>query len=222
MNTKPQLKLVTPASSPKNNAWIPLFPLNAVLFPNGILPLKVFETRYIDMVKECMKQETPFGVVLIKSGQEVGAPAEPEDVGCMAHIVQWDMEGLGILMLRTQGGERFRILATRVSADNRLEGRIEMFSEDDTSSITDVHMSCAKALKLVTDDINAKGRAEHGHAFESPFALPLQFDNAGWVANRWCEILPIPLKARQKLLELDSAQSRLAIVHQYLLQHRII
>ncbi|MGZ3241958.1 MAG: LON peptidase substrate-binding domain-containing protein, partial [Burkholderiaceae bacterium] len=68
MNTKPQLTLVTPASSPKNNAWVPLFPLNAVLFPNGILPLKVFETRYIDMIKECMKQETPFGVVLIKSG----------------------------------------------------------------------------------------------------------------------------------------------------------
>jgi Lon protease-like protein len=184
--------------------------------------LKVFETRYIDMIRECMKQETPFGVVLIKSGLEVGAPAEPEDVGCMAHIVHWDMEGLGILMLRTQGGERFRILATRVASNNRLEARIELFGEVGTDTITNTHMSCAKALKMVTDDINAKGKAQHGDAFESPFALPMQFDNASWVANRWCEILPIPLKARQKLLELDNAQSRLTIVHQYLQQHSII
>lgn len=219
MDNKSEITLATPSA--QKNGWIPLFPLNAVLFPNGILPLKVFETRYIDMIKECMKQEMPFGIVLIKSGQEVGAPAEPEDVGCMAHIVQWDMD-LGILMVRTQGGERFRILATRVSSDNRLEARIEMFAEDETSTITDAHMTCAKALKTVTDDINAKGKAEHGDSFTSPFALPLQFDNAGWVANRWCEILPIPLKARQKLLELNSAQSRLEIVHQYLQQHRII
>jgi hypothetical protein len=220
MDNKSQITLATP-STQKTNGWIPLFPLNAVLFPNGILPLKVFETRYIDMIKECMKQEMPFGVVLIKSGQEVGAPAEPEDVGCMAHIIQWDMD-LGILMLRTQGGERFRILATRVSTDNRLEARIEMFAEDESSTISDAHVNCAKALKMVTDDIHAKGRAELGDAFESPFASPLQFDNAGWVANRWCEILPIPLKARQKLLELDNAQTRLEIVHQYLQQHRII
>lgn len=222
MNNKPQLTLVTPAATQNDKAWVPLFPLNTVLFPNGILPLKVFETRYIDMVKECMKHDAPFGVVMIKSGQEVGAPAIPEMVGCMAHIEHWDMEGLGILMLRTRGGERFRILATRVSADNRLEARIEMFAADEASAVTDVHLSCAKALKLVTDDINAKGKAEQGSAFESPFASPLQFDNAGWVANRWCEILPIPLRARQKLLELDSAQSRLTIVHQYLQQHQII
>lgn len=204
------------------NAWLPLFPLNTVLFPGGVLPLKVFETRYVDMVRQCMKDESPFGVVRIKSGQEVGLAAEPESVGCVANITQWDMQDLGVLLLRTQGGERFRIIETRVLGDQRLEARVEMISADAAFAVSDMHLSCAKALKIVIDDINAKGRAEQGESFISPFAHPAHLDNAAWVANRWCEILPIPLKARQKLLELENAQSRLAIVHQYLQQHKIL
>ena len=76
-------------------AWLPLFPLDTVLFPGGVLPLKVFEARYIDMVRDCMKRDAPFGVVRIKSGKEVGAAAEPDRVGCIAHIVEWDMADLG-------------------------------------------------------------------------------------------------------------------------------
>lgn len=204
------------------NVWIPLFPLNTVLFPGGVLPLKVFETRYVDMVRQCMKSDTPFGVVRIKSGQEVGSAAEPDSVGCLANIMQWDMQDLGVLLLRTQGGERFRIIETRVLDDQRLEARIEMIAADVAVAVSDMHVSCAKALKFVIDDINVKGRAEQGETFVSPFAHPAQLDNTAWVANRWCEILPIPLKARQKLLELENAQSRLAIVHQYLQQHKIL
>lgn len=202
--------------------WLPLFPLNTVLFPSGILPLRVFEARYVDMVRECMKRETPFGIVLIKSGQETGAAAEPETVGCIATITQWDMVNLGVLLLRTIGGERFRIIETRELADHRLEARVEMLASDEVTTISDVHLSCARALKIVIDDINSKGQADQGMAFESPFSMPNQLDDAAWVANRWCEILPIPLKARQKLLELDDSQSRLAVVHQYLQQHRIV
>jgi hypothetical protein len=83
-------------------------------------------------------------------------------------------------------------------------------------------VQCAKTLKIVIDEINAKTRAEQGPEFASPFAQPLKLDDAGWVANRWCEILPIPLKARQKLMELDDAQSRLSVVYQYLQQHKIL
>jgi uncharacterized protein len=206
----------------QNDAWLPLFPLKTVLFPDGILPLKVFETRYMDMVRDCMKRNSPFGVVLIKAGQEVGAAAQPETVGCLARIVDWDMQTLGVMMLRTQGGERFRILETRVLADQRLEARIKMIAADHAIPISDMHVLCAKTLKIVIDDIAARGQLEQGDAFISPFSQPMQLENAGWVANRWCEILPIPLKARQKLLELDDVQSRLSIVHQYLLQHKIV
>jgi uncharacterized protein len=203
-----------------NTTWVPLFPLNAVLFPGGVLPLKVFETRYIDMMRECMRRDMPFGIVLIKSGQEVGQAAEPEAVGCLAHIVQWDMQGLGVMLLRMQGGERFRIRETRILQDNRLEAKVDMLASDIVMPITAVHVSCAKALKVVIDDIMARGPAEP--AFDSPFALPMHYDETGWVANRWCEILPIPLKARQKLLELENAQDRLTIIHQYLQQHHIL
>lgn len=215
----PHLTLIHPPA----DDWLPLFPLQTVLFPGGVLPLKVFETRYIDMVRDCMKRETPFGVVLIKAGQEVGAAAEPEPVGCLAHITGWDMDQPGVLLLKTRGGERFRILETRKQANERLEAHIEMIEADaPTQSVSDAHVSCAKALKTVVETIEARGRAEQGDDFVSPFALPLQFDQSGWVANRWCEILPIPLKARQKLLELEDAPSRLAIVHQYLQQHKIL
>jgi Lon protease-like protein len=207
---------------PENEYWLPLFPLNTVLFPGGILPLKVFETRYIDMVRDCMKRETPFGVVLIKSGQEIGEAAEPEDVGCMAHITDWDAPQLGVLLLRTEGGTRFRILETRVHKDQHLEGRVQIIGHGGPGILAKEHEGCANTLKLVIHDINTKGRAEIGAEFESPFTESLHLDDAGWVANRWCEILPIPLKARQKLLEVDDAQTRLTIIQQYLQQHEII
>jgi Lon protease-like protein len=212
---------VTP-TMPQDTTWLPLFPLNTVLFSGGILPLRVFEARYIDMVRECMKREAPFGVVLIKSGKEVGAIAEPEDVGCLAQIVQWDMADLGVLLLRTQGGERFRIIETRALPDQRLEARVEMIAPDAAVPVSDAHVRCATALKMVIDDINDKVQKEEVNDFDNPFSHPIKLDDAGWVANRWCEILPIPLKARQKLFELTDAQSRLNIIHQYLQQHNII
>lgn len=207
---------------PENKNWLPLFPLHAVLFPAGILPLKIFETRYIDMVRDCMKRETPFGVVLIKSGQEVGAIAEPESIGCLAHIENWDAPQLGVLLLRTRGGRRFRILETRACHDRHLEAQVEMLAQIAASPVAPQHQACAATLKLVIDDVHAKNQMKPEADFEDPFPSVLQLDDAGWVADRWSEILPIPLKARQKLLELDDPQSRLTIIHQYLLQHQII
>ena len=117
---------------------------------------------------------------------------------------------------------RFRILETRVHQDQHLEGRIEMLGHDSPSVLTKQHASCADTLKLLIQDINVKGRAEQGADFESPFTETLHLNDAGWVANRWSEILPIPMKARQKLLELDDPQTRLTIIQQYLQQHQII
>jgi Lon protease-like protein len=203
-------------------SWLPLFPLNTVLFPGGLLPLKVFETRYIDMVRECMKHDEPFGVVLIKSGREVGTAAQPETVGCLAHILHVDMPTLGVMMLRTRGGQRFRIRETRVRSDQRLEALIDLIDDDRDSPIDQAYLNCSMALKRVIDDVESHGAAMEGDAFDSPFSHPPQLDSTVWVANRWGEILPIPLKARQKLLELEDAGSRLSLVHQYLVQHNIL
>ena len=200
--------------------WLPLFPLQTVLFPDGVLPLRIFETRYIDMVRECMRLEKPFGVVAIREGSETGGAAEPEAVGCIAHIVEWDMEAGGLLMIRTHGGARFRIAATRVLADNRLEAQVEHLAADRVLPPSVAHVECAKTLKLITDDFAQRESKDKEFAF--PFAKPLRFDDAGWVANRWCEILPIPLKARQKLLELDDPESRLSVIYSYLQQQKIL
>jgi Lon protease-like protein len=202
--------------------WLPLFPLNTVLFPGGVLPLRVFEARYVDMVRQCMKEDAPFGVVRILSGQEVGVAAEPDAVGCLARIVQWDMQDLGVLLLQTEGGARFRIRQTRILADQRLEARVDMIADDPAVPVSAAHVDCARALKVVIDDVDRKGHEDRGSEFVSPFTHPPRFDDAAWVANRWCEILPIPLDARQKLLELEGADKRLTIVHQFLQQHRIV
>lgn len=202
--------------------WLPLFPLNTVLFPDGILPLRVFEARYTDMVRDCMKDNKPFGVVLIRSGSEVGIAAEPEDVGCLAHIVDWDMQDLGVLLLRTVGGRRFRIIELRTLPDQRIEARIELIADDEHVAVDQRLRACAASLQRIIDSINAKGEAEQGADFVSPFARPARLDDAGWVANRWSEILPIPMKARQKLLELEDASARLAVIHEFLDEHRLL
>lgn len=211
-----------PPTMSADSHWISLFPLNTVLFPDGVLPLRVFETRYIDMVRDCMKSEQPFGIVRILAGSEVGRAAEPDDVGCIANIAEWDMPEMGVLMLRTVGGQRFRILEKRVLPDQRLQALVSMIDEDPATPVSAPHASCAAALKFIIDEVNQKGHAEQGAGFISPFSDPARLDDAGWVANRWCEILPVPLPAKQKLLELEDAQGRLTIVHQYLQQHKIV
>jgi Lon protease-like protein len=195
-----------------DHAWLPLFPLETVLFPGGVLPLKIFEARYIDMVRDCMKRDAPFGVVRIKSGKEVGAAAEPDRVGCLAHIVEWDMHELGLLMLQTSGSQRFRILETRVLADQRIEALTEPIPDDAEVAASVELVACARALKTVIEDITEAA----GDSGFKPFPTELRFDSACWVANRWCEILPISLAAKQKLMALPDAQVRLELVHDFL------
>ena len=93
---------------------IPLFPLNTVLFPGGLQPLKIFEQRYLDMAAACLKNNSPFGICLIDKGGEVGQAATPHAVGTLANIANWEMEQLGILMITAQGGRRFRIIDSHV------------------------------------------------------------------------------------------------------------
>ncbi len=205
--------------------WIGLFPLKTLLFPEGMLPLRVFETRYVDMVRECMKANKPFGIVGIQSGNEVGKAALPYSVGTLANITHWDMPEFGVLMIQTHGGERFRILETRVLPDQRLEGRIEIIGPDlpvGQSDVSEILAVCAKVLGKVIDDIVSQADNDNVEYFISPFAEPFNMDDAGWVANRWCEILPIPLEEKQQLLEMRDAHARLIHVEAYLRKNRVI
>lgn len=208
---------------------VALFPLNTVLFPGGVLPLRIFEARYMDMVRECMRREEPFGVSLIVSGSDTGPAARTESVGCMAHIAAWDMEQLGLLHLRTIGGQRFRVLRTQVQADQLQRVDIELLPPDEDAPVEPDHQACAALLTRVLDDVRAQhaerrrtGQAEGDVMGQLPFAEPFQLDSSVWVGNRLCEILPVPMKAKQKLMELDDAHTRLEIITQYLKQHAVL
>lgn len=190
---------------------IPLFPLNAVLFPGGLLPLRVFEARYMDMARDCLKHEQPFGVCLIKSGKEVGAPAVPEDVGCLAHIKQWDMEQLGLLQLKAIGGLRFRIRSRGVGPQGLVRAQVDVLGIEPAAALPEKFAPCANLLKLVVADKSA-----------AVFAEPHRFDDASWVGYRLSEILPIPVTAKQKLLELDDALVRLEILQRFLEQRGLL
>ena len=205
---------------------LPLFPLSTVLFPGGVLPLRVFEARYMDMVRQCMKTAAPFGVVLITKGGEVGAPAATEAVGTVARIVAWDMPQLGLLHLRAIGGERFRIEQAEVQPDGLQVARVQPIAPDDDPPLDEQYRPCADLLQRVIDDLGRQRAEDDGEPQDPvnsiPFEAPYRFDSSVWVGNRLCEFLPIPLRARQKLMELQDAASRLRLVQRFLLQHGVL
>lgn len=205
---------------------LPLFPLNTVLFPGGVLPLRVFEARYMDMVRQCMKTAAPFGVVLITKGGEVGTPAATESVGTLARIAAWDMPQLGLLHLRAIGGDRFRIEHTEVQPDGLQVARVEPIAPDDDLPLEEQYRPCADLLQRVIVDVGSQ-RTEGGSDSQDPinsvpFESPYRFDSSVWVGNRLCEFMPIPLRAKQKLMELQDATSRLQLVQRFLLQHGVL
>jgi Lon protease-like protein len=187
--------------------------------------LRVFETRYVDMIRACMKNESPFGVVAIRAGAEVGMAAEPYAVGTHAHIVEWDMPELGVLLLQTRGGTRFRILETRVQNNQLLEARTEPLDSDDTNSNDDSDNAltvCSRVLRVVMDELLERANAEAGGGFVNPFPEPHQLDHAGWVANRWCEMLPIEHDEKQSLLEITDDGERILRVEAYLQKNGVL
>ncbi len=208
---------------------VPLFPLGTVLFPGGVLPLRIFEARYMDMVRDCMRRDEQFGVALIASGNEVGTPAKTEAVGCLARIAAWDMEQLGLLHIRTVGTQRFRLLDAQEQADHLQRAEIELIDPDDDTPLDPAHRPCAALLTRVIDDVRAQhaerrraGQAEGDVMGQIPFEEPFQLESSVWVGNRLCEVLPVPMKAKQKLMELDDAFTRLEIITQYLKQHAVL
>ena len=184
---------------------VPIFPLNTVLFPGGLLPLRVFEARYMDMTRDCLKRDQPFGVCLIHEGSEVGAPAVPQGIGCLAKILEWDMQQQGILNLKTRGSQRFRILERETSTQGLISADVELIPPEASVAVPEKFASCARLLEMVVAD---QGKPV--------FAEPHAFDDAAWVGYRLTEILPVPLLAKQKLLELTDSLARLSILQRFL------
>lgn len=178
---------------------VALFPLQTVLFPEGLLPLRLFEQRYLEMAKGCLRDDQPFGVCCIREGREVGAPATPEDVGCLARISSWDMAQLGVLSIVAQGTQRFRILERRVARDGLARASIELLPEARDAGVAEAQQGCVRFLRAIIEQTEG--------AF---VAQPRRFDSCVWVSARLAERLPLPLAFKQALLEMDDGAERLA------------
>jgi hypothetical protein len=183
---------------------VPLFPLSTVLYPGGPLPLRIFEPRYLDMISDCLKNDMPFGVLLIKSGSETG-PATTYEIGTLARITDWYQGSDGLLGVTAVGEQRFRLISATRRPDGLNVGEIELLKPEDHLSLPAEYQPLAKILAGVLDDL--------GRLYES---LDRQYDDAGWVSYRFAEILPISPEQKQSCLEADDVMQRLHLVQEVL------
>ena len=191
---------------------LPLFQLGSVLYPVGLLALRVFEVRYLDMVRKCHRAEAPFGVVALTQGHEVrqaGATQEQfSDVGTLAAIEALDNTQPGLITLLCRGTQRFRILRRVQLTHGLWTADIEQIDDDVAVPVPDDLRTTATALSQVLQTLRQR---EPGIPALPPIGAD-QFNDCAWVANRWCEMLPVPLELKQRLMELKNPLMRLELV----------
>lgn len=178
---------------------LPLFPLGTVLFPGGPLPLRIFEIRYLDMVRRCLREETCFGVVMLAEGREAGGPARFVEIGTEASIVDFDRLDGGLLGIRCRGRERFRVLESWRAADGLNVGRVLPLAPQPAVPVPPPYAPLAEALRAILPQLG-----------ELYATVPRQFDDAAWVGHRLAEVLPLATPDKQALLEMDDPVARLA------------
>jgi Lon protease-like protein len=189
-----------------------LFPLQAVLFPGGLLGLKVFEARYLDLIGSCLREQKSFGVVALRSGREVRQAGQAdvsfEPVGTLAELLEVDSDTPGILQVKCRGGSRFSVTHSEQRPDGLWVADTDIIPDDEPLAPADNQRASVQGLQEAIASMKEQGL--------EPFLEPHRFDDAGWVANRWCEILPIPQAAKYRLMELPDPLARLQLVDDYL------
>ncbi|WP_040294991.1 LON peptidase substrate-binding domain-containing protein [Beggiatoa alba] len=184
---------------------IPLFPLHTVLFPGGVLPLRIFEVRYLDMVSHCLKSNSPFGICLIREGSEVGTAATTHEVGTLATIIDWDQRQDGLLGIDVQGGQRFRLLSHRVQSNQLIEANVEPILDEPAIKIPEEYQYLAELLAQFIEQVG------------KPYCnMPTHYESANWVGQRLAELLPMVHAQKQYLLELNDSIQRLDTIEHVL------
>jgi uncharacterized protein len=193
---------------------IPLFPLGSVLFPGGHLPLRLFEPRYLDMARRCHAQGQDFGVVALTQGQEVrqrdgdGFRREAfHEVGTLARVEHLEAVQPGLIHIRTRGTQRFRLRSSRCLSHGLWVGQIELLPADTAVPVPDDLRAAARQLQDLLSSWRARAAAQ-----ELPVQPPHDWDDAGWLGNRWAELLPMPQAERQRLMAMDNPLLRLELV----------
>ena len=208
---------------------LPLFPLQTVLFPGGRLPLRIFEVRYLDMIGRCHRNGEPFGVVCLSEGSEVRRPAAGSrgaasgdgfareaffPVGTLAQITHLERPQPGLMMIECIGAQRFRVRRSEHRQFGLWVGEVELFDDEPALPVPDDLAFTRQAIQDVVRNVERSGES----GVELPLRPPYRWEDCGWLANRWCELLPLPAAQKQNLMALDSPVLRLELVADVLAQ----
>src|SRR3989338_5809743 len=194
-----------------SQAAMPLFPLTTVLFPQGVLNLQIFEVRYLDLMKKCLRDNTPFGVVSLLDGNEVRRPDEKLvffKIGTLVNIEKHEFVTPTLIELSTVGSQRFKLLNATQEKNGLWMGEIQTLPADPVVEIPDYLQGSANALARLINSIDENEIAEE----QLPFRKPYKLMDCGWVANRWCELLPLDKPTKLQLLALDNPLLRLELI----------
>ncbi|WP_342114998.1 LON peptidase substrate-binding domain-containing protein [Pseudoduganella sp. OTU4001] len=202
-------------------AAIPLFPLQTVLYPDGFLPLQVFEVRYLDMVKRCIEHKEDFGVVALVQGNEVRKPDQHETlcaVGTMAHIEEWKALMPGLMHIRCKGRQRFRIVTAEQLKHGLWMAEVAAIDDDLAVPIPSDQQDVANSLGVLIQTLQERGVPPD----QMPMLAPYRLTEAGWVANRWCELLRLTLAQKQLLLAQENPVLRLELIQDVMVEHGLL
>ena len=189
---------------------IPLFPLGTVLFPDGVIALKIFEARYLDMIKQCLREKTEFGVVSIiknSDSNEEDVSLYFSEIGTLAQIEDFDPVQPALYMTKSFGTQRFKLLSSQQEANGLWIGEIALLENDPVTPIPQEHQKAAKLLDEIISVIQSQDLLD-----DAPFKKPFKVDDCGWVSNRLAELLPISLIQKNHLLAQTNPRIRLDLI----------
>jgi Lon protease-like protein len=194
---------------------IPLFPLSSTLFPDGLLHLKIFEMHYLQMTKKAFQETQPFGVVTIQEGSETRVPGQTVEfshIGVLAHILRFEEVQPNLYLLLCKGVERFTILSKELQSNGLWMAEVSLLPPDPESLIPLELQETANKLGKVILSLQ-----QHSiKTSEMPFSQPYRLDDCGWVANRWCEMLPLNAGQKELLLGQTNPRLRLDLINDIL------
>lgn len=203
-----------------NNYSLPLFPLNVVVCPGGLMPLRIFEARYLDMVKNCLRNNTSFAIVTVLpegqtdiDGHFLFANKSPfANVGTLLKITEANVTTVGLMMIRCVGHHRIKVNSFTQQTDGLLIADVTDMANDTELTIPDNLEIASSNLQYLLESLPAQGILPN----DIPVIKPYKFDDTGWVANRWIELLDLPLLQKQRLMQLHSPILRLEMIHDIL------
>ena len=197
--------------SPPNAFCIPPFPLGTTLFPGGVIALKIFEARYLDMMKRCLREDTAFGVVSILDGNssesDASASAQFSNIGTLAKLEKFDAVQPALYMTKSYGTQRFKLISIKQELDGLWMGEVELIDPDPEMPLPKEHEKVAALLQEIISVIKSEDLLG-----DDAFKMPVNLDDCGWVANRLAELLPLPPAQKNHLLAQSNPRIRLDLI----------